>query len=74
MQSFRPFCFKIGLEGINKENSVNGAFLNNGIYVSLILAKSRGLWGYNSPRSFICFDLLMHNVVKVIFSLCKAVV
>lgn len=67
MQSSHPFWLKIGLEGRNTENDGNGAFLNNGIYVNLILAKSRELSGYNSPHSCICFNLLMHNLVKVIF-------
>ena len=45
LQPLHPFGFKIGLEGINKENNANGAVLNNRIYVSLMLAKSHGLCG-----------------------------
>lgn len=67
MQPFHLFWFKIGLEGRNTENNGNGAFLNIRIYVHLILAKGCGLSGYNSPRSSICFNLLMHNLLKVIF-------
>lgn len=67
MQSFHPFWLEIGLQGRNAENNGNGAFLNNRIHVHLILAKSPGLSGYNSPCSCICFNLLMHNLVKVIF-------
>lgn len=36
----------------------------------------KGSWAvrYNLPRLYICFDLLLHNLVRLIFSLCKAVV